>query len=160
MLNWNPAVPLANSLWRDGIEKCSHPLPLKAKHSHLRQNHILKKIISVLLAAGILTLSSCSTQRASKWEFRTVSSTSDKVLDAPVAQGWLPVAISVSSNGNRWFLLMRRTPHYHTGKWDYETISSKTDEILNTPVAQGWIVVSFCVTPDGTEWFLLKHKKS
>ena len=120
----------------------------------------MKRTIALLLAAGALALAGCSTSRhASRWEYRTVSSTSDEVLNTPVAEGWAPVGLSVTPEGNKWFLLKREKPTYHAGKWEYKTVSSTSDEILNTPLAQGWRVVSFSVTPTGNKWFLLKHAK-
>ena len=120
----------------------------------------MKQFISIIFVASTVVLAGCSTtQHASKWEYQTVSSTSDEVLNTPVAQGWRPVGISVTPDGNKWFLLKREKPVYHASKWEYETVSSTSDEILNTPLARGWSVVSFCVTPNGNKWFLLKHPK-
>lgn len=120
----------------------------------------MKKIFLLTFVACAFVLAGCSTtQNASKWEYMTVSSTSDEVLNTPVSQGWRPVSLSVTPDGNKWFLLKRTKPDYQAGKWEYETVSSTSDEILNTPLARGWSVVSFSVTPNGTKWFLLKHPK-
>jgi hypothetical protein len=120
-----------------------------------------KKSIALLIAASGLFLAGCSTttSHALKWDYKTVSSPSDEILNTPVAQGWSPVSISVTPDGNKWFLLKRPTTTYHASKWEYKTVSSTSDEILNTPVAQGWSVVSFSVTADGNKWFLLKKLK-
>jgi hypothetical protein len=120
----------------------------------------MKKSIALIFAVGALALGGCfSTWHGSKWEYKTVSSTSDEILNTPVAEGWRPVGISVTPDGNKWFLLKRTKPDYHANNWEYETVSSTSDEVLNTPLARGWSVVSFCVTPNGSKWFLLKHPK-
>lgn len=47
----------------------------------------------------------CSTaQHATKCDYKTVSSTSDEILNTPAAQGWIPVSMSVTPDGNKWFL--------------------------------------------------------
>ncbi|MGA9779754.1 MAG: hypothetical protein WBS33_15945, partial [Verrucomicrobiia bacterium] len=131
--------------------------------SHNRFNHDPKTVQAKItpFCSVLLALAGCSTtQHAAKWDYKTVSSTSDEILNTPVAQGWIPVGISVTPDGNKWFLLKRAKTDYHASRWEYKTVSSTSDEILNTPMAQGWSVVSFCVTANGDKWFLLRHPKA
>ena len=109
----------------------------------------MKKLVTLLLATGVLVLAGCcTTQPTAQWEYKTVASTSDEVLNTPLAEGWTPVGLSVTQENNKWFLLKRPKPNYHPSHWEYKTVSSTSDEVLNTPTAQGWTVVSFCVTSE------------
>jgi hypothetical protein len=121
----------------------------------------MKNTIATILAAGALALAGCSTpyQQQSKLEYKTVSSSSDEVLNTPVAQGWRPISFSVMPDGNKYFLLEKAKTRHHPGRWEYKTVSSSSDEVLNTPIAQGWTVVNFCVMANGNKYFLLKKEK-
>jgi hypothetical protein len=69
---------------------------------------MMKNSIMALLAASGLLVTGCSTARHSdRWEYKTVLSTSDEVLNTPVAEGWSVVGFSASDSGNKWFLLRR-----------------------------------------------------
>ncbi len=121
----------------------------------------MKTFLALLVTTSALVLAGCSTARpTAQWEYKTVASTSDEILNTPVDQGWTPISLSVTPDGNKWFLLKRPRPDYPTAHWQYKTVASTSDEILNTPIAQGWTVVSFSVTADGNKWFLLKKPKA
>jgi hypothetical protein len=43
----------------------------------------------------------------SKWKYKTVSSTSDETLNAPIAEGWSVACPSDILDGKKWFLLKK-----------------------------------------------------
>ncbi len=121
----------------------------------------MKKPFALILTANDLTVAGSMNHPAgAHWEYKTISGKNDEILTAPAAQGWTPVNISVTPDGNRWFLLKRPKGEAPRDRWEYKTVSSSMgDEVLNTPMVQGWSVVGFSVTPDGNQWFLLKKRK-
>ncbi len=66
-----------------------------------------KAIMLLIVASGLLLAGCCTPHRAAKWEYKTVHSTSDEILNTPVAEGWTVIGFSASDSGNRWFLLRR-----------------------------------------------------
>jgi hypothetical protein len=73
----------------------------------------MKKSIALLIAAtGLVLAGCCTTPHTPKWEYKTVSSTSDEILNTPVAEGWTVVNFTVTPDGNKWFLL-KRHKHQH-----------------------------------------------
>jgi hypothetical protein len=70
----------------------------------------MKKTIGLLIVAGSLFLTGCcTTGHAGKWQYKTVGpSTSDEILNTPVAEGWRVVSFSVTPSGDKYFLLRRK----------------------------------------------------
>jgi hypothetical protein len=64
-------------------------------------------IMALIAASGLLLTGCCTAHHPSKWEYKTVRSTSDEVLNTPVTEGWSVVGFSASDSGNKWFLLRR-----------------------------------------------------
>jgi len=71
----------------------------------------MKKSILLLFASCGLWLAGCATsghEDAIKWQYKTVSSTSDEVLNTPLAEGWKVVSFTVTPDGNKWYLLKHK----------------------------------------------------
>jgi PBP1b-binding outer membrane lipoprotein LpoB len=73
----------------------------------------MKKHIALILAASTLLLAGCcTTEHATKWQYKTVGpSTSDEILNTPVAEGWSVVSFSVTPSGDKYFLLKHKQIH-------------------------------------------------
>jgi len=63
-----------------------------------------------MFAVGTILLAGCcTTGHAAKWQYKTVGpSTSDEILNTPVAEGWSVVSFSVTPSGDKYFLLKRK----------------------------------------------------
>jgi hypothetical protein len=66
-----------------------------------------KPLMFLMVVTGLLLGGCCTAHRTAQWEYKTVHSTSDEVLNTPVAEGWSVVGFSASDSGNKWFLLRR-----------------------------------------------------
>jgi uncharacterized lipoprotein YajG len=72
----------------------------------------MKKTIGLIIVASSLFLAGCcTTSHATKWQYKTVSSTSDEILNTPLAEGWIVVGFTVTPDGNHWFLLKHKQIH-------------------------------------------------
>lgn len=115
----------------------------------------MNRFVVPCLAAGVLLVAGCTKQ--SGWEYETVSGPNDRVLNDPIAQGWEPVGMSVTGDGQRWFVLKRQIASTHPINWQYKTVISKNgDGALDAPENQGWAVVGTSEMPDGSKWLLLR----
>jgi hypothetical protein len=116
----------------------------------------MNRFVVPCLAAGVLILAGCTKENG--WEYETVSGPNDRVLNDPIAQGWEPIGISTTRDGQRWFILKRQIASPHPVNWQYKTVISKNgDAVLDTPENQGWSLVGTSEMPDGSKWFLLRQ---
>ena len=74
--------------------------------------------------------------------------------------GWQPIGICVTPDGQRWFLLKRQKELAHPGDWQYKTVIGRTDDVLDNPTNQGWNVIGYAMTADNEKWYLLKKPKT
>jgi plastocyanin domain-containing protein len=118
----------------------------------------MKKSVGVLLVAGVLVFAGCAARQ--NWEYETISGTTDRVLNQPVAEGWDPIGICVTPDGQKWFILKRQKSVTRPSNWQYKTVISHSDGVLDNPTNQGWNVIGYCQTADSDKWFLLKKPKT
>jgi hypothetical protein len=72
----------------------------------------MKKHIALLLVASTLALAGCcTTNRATKWQYKTVASSSIEVLNTPLAEGWIVVGYTALPDGSREYLLKHKQIH-------------------------------------------------
>ena len=107
---------------------------------------------------GVLALAGCAARQG--WEYKTISGANDKVLSDPVADGWQPIGLCITPDGQRWFLLKRQKELARPGNWQYKTVIGRTDEVLDNPTNQGWNVIGFALTAGNENWYLLKKSKT
>ena len=72
----------------------------------------MKKSITLIFAASTLFLAGCCTSsHATKWQYKTVASTSIEVLNTPLAEGWIVVGYTALPDGSREYLLKHKQIH-------------------------------------------------
>jgi len=118
----------------------------------------MKKSVGLLLLASALALAGCTARQG--WEYETVSGANDKVLADPVADGWQPVGICITPDGQKWFLLKRGKEVTRPGNWQYKTVIGRTDDVLDEPTNQGWNVIGTAQTANSETWYLLRKSKT
>lgn len=120
----------------------------------------MKESVGFLFFSGILAFGGCTAQK-SNWEYETVTGTTARALQAPVAAGWTPVGICITPGGQKVFLLKRQKDvKPRSGEWDFKTVAGRDNKILNNPANKGWEVVGISETSDSNKWFLLKKPKA
>jgi hypothetical protein len=120
----------------------------------------MKESVGVLLFSTILAFGGCNTAQKADWEYETIAGTNDKVLRVPVSEGWDPIGICVTPDGQKLFLLKRQKDVKAQGNWQFKTVVGRDDKILNNPANQGWELVGVSQMPDSNRWFLLKKPKT
>lgn len=120
----------------------------------------MKESVGVLLASGVLAFGGCTAQKAN-WEYETIAGANATALRAPVADGWEPIGICVTPDGQKLFLLKRQKDvKSASGNWQFKTVAGRDEKILNSHDNQGWEVVGFSVAADSNRWFLLKKPRA
>jgi hypothetical protein len=72
----------------------------------------MKKTIALLIAVSSLFLAGCcTTNHDTKWQYKTVASTSIEVLNTPLAEGWIVVGYTALPDGSREYLLKHKQIH-------------------------------------------------
>ena len=72
----------------------------------------MKNSIALIFAAGTLLLAGCcTTDHATKWQYKTVQSTSIEVLNTPLSEGWIVVGFTALPDGTKVYLLRHKKIH-------------------------------------------------
>jgi hypothetical protein len=72
----------------------------------------MKKTIALTFAVSTLFLAGCcTTERATKWQYEVVKSTSIEMLNTPTDQGWIVVGFTALPDGNYVCLLKHKPIH-------------------------------------------------
>ncbi|HTR40024.1 MAG TPA: hypothetical protein VMH87_00220 [Pseudomonadales bacterium] len=120
----------------------------------------MKESVGIFLASGLLTFGGCHSQTPVTWEYESVTGKNDTVLQAPAAEGWVAIGVSVAPDGQKTFLLRRQKGVTIAGKWQYKTVVGHNDNILTNSANEGWEVVGISDLSDGNKSFLLKKPKT
>ncbi len=69
----------------------------------------MKNTIALMFAASTLLLTGCcTTNHATKWQYKTVESTSTEILNTPLSEGWIVVGFTALPDGNKVYLLKHK----------------------------------------------------